>query len=81
MLDFQFSTPANIFFGTNSVEQLPKLIGANIRKVMLVYGISFARPLTGTAEHLKQDGVAERVGITTRYLLSHFLYSKIKRLV
>lgn len=38
MLDFQFSTPANIFFGKNSVEQLPKLIGENIRKVMLVYG-------------------------------------------
>lgn len=38
MLDFQFSTPANIFFGKISVEQLPKLIGENIRKVMLVYG-------------------------------------------
>lgn len=38
MLDFQFSTPANIYFGKDAVKELGSIVGERTRKVMLVYG-------------------------------------------
>lgn len=61
MIDFQFNTTQNIYFGKEAVKKLPELLNGHTDKVMLVYGGKSAKQngaYDSVTETLRENGIS-----------------------